>query len=399
MAIEMSTDPAMPPPGGASNPVAEATDEVGVAPRHIEAFALRFRRDTPRPTPFGIQYGPQTVFLRVTDEHGAVGWGEAWGTFPSGLGIEHRAALIRTVMAPLLEGQRFASPAHAFAHLTRATRLLANHTGEAGPIGQVLAGIDIALWDLVARRAGKPLWRLLGGVRDSVPAYASGLDPQQIEAALPAILAAGYPALKLRIWGGEQPHADTLRRVIERAGPGVQVQADANQSWSLDEAVVQVRSFAGVGLQWIEEPLPADSTDAEWQHLRAASPVALAAGENLRGRAAFDQAIENGLTVVQPDMCKWGGVSGCLPLARDIIASGRRYFPHYLGGGIGFLCSAHLLAAAGGDGQLERDFHANPLRDRLVPPPPVVDGMITLPAAPGWGTAPDEAAMRDYLVT
>lgn len=373
-------------------------EQLRLAPRRIEAFALRFRRDTRLVTPFGINYGPQTVFLRVTDADGVMGWGEAWGTFPSGIGVEHRAALIRTVMAPLLEGQRFASPTDAFARLTAATRLLVNHTGEIGPIGQVLAGIDIALWDLVARRAGKPLWRLLGGARDSVPAYASGLNPQQIEAALPAIRAAGYPALKLRLWGGGEPHAETLRRIIAEAGPGLCVQADANQSWSLDEAVAQVRSFAGIGLQWIEEAIPADSTDAEWQRLCAASPVPLAAGENLRSRAAFDQAMENGLAIVQPDMCKWGGFSGCLPLARAIIASGRRYFPHYLGGGIGLLCSAHLLAAAGGDGQLERDAHPNPLRDHLVPPPAVIGGMVALPDVPGWGPPPDGAAMRDYLV-
>ena len=374
-------------------------DDLRVAPRRVEALALRFRRATPKQTPFGIQYGPQTVIVRITDEQGAIGWGEAWGTFPSGIGVEHRAAMIRTVMAPLLEGIRFDSPADAFAHLTNATRLLANHTGEAGPISQTIAGLDIALWDLVARRVGKPLWRLLGGTRDSVPAYASGLDPDQIDEALPAIREAGYPAMKVRLWGGAAAHADTMRRIVEQAGPGIQVQADANQSWSLEQAISQVRSFAGVGLQWIEEPIAADATEAEWQQLHAASPIPLAGGENVRGHAAFVRAMDCGLSVVQPDICKWGGFSGCLTLAREIIASGRRYFPHYLGGGIGLLCSAHLLAAAGGDGQLERDFNANPLRDVLVRPPPVIGGMVTLPATPGWGAEPDEAVLREYQVS
>ena len=198
------------------------------------------------------------MLVRITDAQGAVGWGEAWGTYPSGIGVEHRAALISTVMAPLLVGNRFDSPADAFAHLTGATRLLANHTGEAGPISQTIAGLDIALWDLVARRAGKPLWRLLGGTRDSVPAYASGLDPHQVDEALPAIRAAGYPAFKVRLWGGTAAHADTLRRFIDQAGPGIRLQADANQSWSVEDAIAQVRSFAGLGLQWIEEPIPAE---------------------------------------------------------------------------------------------------------------------------------------------
>ena len=159
-----------------------------------------------------------------------------------------------------------------------------------------------------------------------------------------------------------------------------------------------MKSFEGIGLEWLEEAIPADATEDEWRAVAAASPVPLAGGENIRGSAAaFVRAMTHGgLTVIQPDMCKWGGFSGCLPLAKDIIAAGKRYFPHYLGGGVGFLASAHLLAAAGGDGLLERDFHPNPLRDQLVEAPPVVAGMIDLPDTPGWGAEPSAAALQEY---
>ena len=371
--------------------------DLRVMPRRIEAFPLRFRRPTPRKTPFGYQYGPQTVLVRITDDNGAVGWGEAWGTFPSGVGVEHRAALITTVLAPLFVNNAYESPSAAFKSLTAATRLLVNHSGEPGPIGQAIAGLDIALWDLVARRAGLPLWRLLGGPHGRVPAYASGLDPDQVEDALPAIRSAGYRAFKVRLWGGDAPHAETLRR-IEAQATGLRMFADANQSWSPEQAVRQVESFEGIGLEWLEEAIPADATENEWRAVAAASQVPLAGGENIRGSAAaFVRAMTHGgLTVIQPDMCKWGGFSGCLPLAKDIIAAGKRYFPHYLGGGVGFLASAHLLAAAGGDGLLERDFHPNPLRDQLVEAPPVVAGMIDLPDTPGWGAEPSAAALQEY---
>ncbi len=373
------------------------TVDTRVAIRRIELFPLRAPLPAPRATPFGRQFGPQTLVLRVTDAEGATGWGEAWGTFPSGFGVEHRAAFVEIVLAPLLTAQEFASPEAAFAHLTVATRLLANHTGEAGTVAQTIAGIDIALWDLVARRAGRPIWRVLGGERSAVPAYASGLDPDRVAEHLPALRRQGYAALKVRLWDGEAAHRETLETLLAAIGPDMQLLADANQSWSPEAARRQLASFGDIPLGWIEEPIPADCTDAEWQALRAVARVPISGGENIRGEAGFSHALELGaLAVIQPDICKWGGFSGCLPLARRIIAAGRRYCPHFLGGGIGLLCSAHLLAAAGGDGLLEHDVNANPLRSRLVVVPPIEGGMLGLPDLPGWGAAPDREVLRDY---
>jgi len=230
-----------------------------------------------------------------------------------------------------------------------------------------------------------------------VPVYASGLDPDQVEGALPAFRAAGYRAFKVRLWGGDAPHAEILRRIKAQA-TGLRMFADANQSWTPEQAIRQARSFGGIGLEWLEEAIPADATEEEWRAVAAASPVPLAGGENIRGKAAFLRAMtQGGLSVIQPDICKWGGFSGCLPLAKDIIAAGKHYFPHYLGGGVGFLASAHLLAATGGDGLLERDFHANPLRDRLVEAR-VVGGMIHLPDTPGWGPEPSPGVLEEYRV-
>ncbi|WP_275431080.1 enolase C-terminal domain-like protein, partial [Klebsiella pneumoniae] len=83
--------------------------------------------------------------------------------------------------------------------------------------------------------------------------------------------------------------------------------------------------------------------------------------------AEFDEAIASGcFAILQPDAAKWGGVSGCLQVARQALGAGISYCPHYLGGGIGLMASAHLLAAAGGPGMLEIDTNPNPWRDRLV---------------------------------
>ncbi len=377
----------------------KTTADLSISPRHIELFPLRAPLPAPRVTPFGRQFGPQTLLVRITDDQGASGWGEAWGTFPSGFGIEHRAALIETVLAPLLNERSYDGPAEAFAHLTAATRLLANHTGEFGPVAQAIAGIDIALWDLVARRADQPLWRLLGASHGRVPAYASGLDPAGVSDRLPEIRRQGFSALKVRLWGGDAAHGATLRRLREDIDPAIGLLADANQSWDVAQAVHQLQSFQDIPLGWIEEPIPADLPDEDWRRIRSVAPVPISGGENVRGEEGFAHALALGaLSVVQPDICKWGGFSGCLPLARRIIAAGRGYCPHFLGGGVGLLASAHLLAAAGGDGLLEHDVNDNPLRQRLVAVPPVTGGTMTLPDIPGWGGEPDMGAIIEFRI-
>jgi L-alanine-DL-glutamate epimerase-like enolase superfamily enzyme len=171
---------------------------------------------------------------------------------------------------------------------------------------------------------------------------------------------------------------------------------DANQAWDLSTAVEMARKLATYGPIWLEEPLAADAPLHDWRHLAAASPIPLAAGENLRGEAAFDEAIGSGaLGVIQPDVAKWGGITGCLPLARRIVAAGLRYCPHWLGGGIGLMASAHLLAVAGGDGLLEVDSNPNPLREGLAMPfPELKDGRLVLPDRPGLGIAPDPEIER-----
>ncbi len=103
------------------------------------------------------------------------------------------------------------------------------------------------------------------------------------------------------------------------------------------------------------------------------------------------------LDVVQPDIAKWGGLTICGGLAKDILQAGKTFCPHYLGGGIGLLASAHLLAGAGGDGWLEVDVNDNPLRDQFCGPVfDVSEGMVALSEEPGLGIAPDVSSIERY---
>lgn len=141
-------------------------------------------------------------------------------------------------------------------------------------------------------------------------------------------------------------------------GDRLALMVDANQALDRTQALQAVRTRREFGLLWLEEPLAADAPADDWCAVAdaAGDELPLAAGENLRGAAAFERAIESGaVRVLQPDVIKWGGFSGVLPVAREALRRGLRLCPHHLGGPVGWRASAHLLAAVGGDGLLETD--------------------------------------------
>ena len=367
------------------------------APLRVDRLtATVYRAPVERPvrTAFGAMSDRPAVIVRA-EGGGAEGYGEIWCNFPT-CGAEHRARLLESVFRPWVTGREWSSPAAAFTELAARSHRLALQAGEPGPIAQVVAGIDTALWDLAARQAGMPLWRLLGGSKGRMPAYASGINPDSAEEQAEEAKAAGFRAFKLKIGFGAEFDLANLASLRSRLGPDAPIAVDANQAWDLQEAIAMSRSLARHAPLWLEEPLAADSRVEDWQHLAEASPIPLAAGENLRGDAAFDAAIAGGaLAFIQPDLAKWGGITGCLPLARRINGAGLRYCPHFLGGGIGLLASAHLLAAAGGDGLLEIDSNANPLREGLAAPfPRLEDGKFLLSEEPGLGVAPSHGIER-----
>jgi L-alanine-DL-glutamate epimerase-like enolase superfamily enzyme len=171
---------------------------------------------------------------------------------------------------------------------------------------------------------------------------------------------------------------------------------DANQGWDMADARRAVPAIAAYDLGWIEEPIPADSAPEEWAELAMLSAVPIAGGENVAGFKDFTALIGAGShRVVQPDMLKWGGVTGCFAVARRAVAKGLTYCPHWLGSGVGLMAAAHVLAAVGGPGLLEHDVMENPLREALAQPfPRVRDGIFPLPEGLGLGVEPsgNEAA-------
>jgi D-galactarolactone cycloisomerase len=361
--------------------------------RRIEVFVFRVKIELPVRTSFGVMMDRPALLVRIEDEAGGFGWGEVWCNFPD-CGAEHRARLIDTVLAPIVIERQIKTS--VFHDLSEAIYTLALQTGEFGPLAQSIAGLDIAFWDLASRRAGIPLYQFLNGEIRPIPLYASGINHEESLATIEHCRKLGHQAFKLKVGFNADSDLANIKRVADTIAQNEMLMIDANQAWDLETALNFIEGLGNFPIAWIEEPLKADRPMKEWKVLSRSSPYPLAVGENIFGKQKFKATINSGnFKVIQPDVCKWGGLTGCHWVARAALNAGLRYCPHYLGGGIGLIASAHLLSAVGGDGILELDINPNPLREGLAKPyPKISDGALNLSKAPGLGVEPDLRFVR-----
>jgi len=363
----------------------------------IDAFAIRVPIEKPIKVAFGTFRDRPLVMVRVTDSEGATGWGEIWSNWPA-VGAEHRARLAVNLGQALL-GRDFASPADVYHAFTAMTEVLAIQTGEIGPIAQVIAGIDIAVWDLASRKRNVPLSRMLSDAPlTRVPVYASGINPDRPGIYAAARRAEGHRAFKLKIGFGTQLDLRNIAALREAVGAQDEVMIDANQSLDRQGALTIMEQAKPHALGWFEEPIRADAPLADWQALAQASIIPIAGGENLRGAQFADWIARGDMTVFQPDISKWGGVTGCLEVGNAAVAQGHRYCPHVFGGGIASLASLHTLAAVKGTGALETDQHPNAGRELILGDLlPVENGSVAVPQGPGLGCEVDIGAFSSYI--
>jgi D-galactarolactone cycloisomerase len=368
--------------------------------RAVECFVLRAPIAKPVRSALGTLSERPGLLVRVEADSGAVGWGEVWCNFPV-CGAQHRANLIDKVLAPVITARPFHEPVEIYAELARASELIAIQAGEIGPFSQAIAGLDIAVWDLWAKAQGQPIWRLLDqAANPRVAVYASALDTEEPVACAKRKIAEGYRAVKLKV--GFDPRRDyqQTRELREALGPDIRIMLDANQAWSVALAGRFAKSVAELDISWFEEPIRADAPQSDWMRLAKSSPVPLAAGENMRSEAEFEAALRNrAVKYLQPDIAKWGGFSAIFGIARRAASAGMIYCPHYLGGAVGLIASAHLLVAVGGDGLLEIDSNENRLRTEIFEPfPAIADGHLTLPDRPGLGWEPAAGLLGELRV-
>ena len=258
-----------------------------------------------------------------------------------------------------------------------------HYGGRGGPPVLALSALDIALWDLKARRANLPLFRLLGGFDARVPCYAGGIDLDlSVEALLQQTddnLAKGFRAIKMKV--GRPDLASDVKRVQAmrmHLGEGFPLMADANMKWEVEEAIRAARALQPYDLTWLEEPIIPDDISGH-ARIMAAGGVPIAAGENLRSLWEFKNYIAAGaVSYPEPDVTNCGGVTAFMKIARLAEAFNLPVTSHGAHD-----ITVHLLAACPNRSYLEA--HGFGL-DRYIEQPLVLEqGMALAPARSGHG--------------
>ncbi|MEU6716688.1 mandelate racemase/muconate lactonizing enzyme family protein [Nonomuraea sp. NPDC046802] len=255
--------------------------------------------------------------------------------------------------------------------------------GRSGVATQALAAIDVALWDLKARRAGLPLAKLLGAYRDSVRTYnTSGgflhAPIEEVKERATRSLQDGIGGIKIKV--GQPDTKEDLRRlaaVREHLGDDVPLMVDANQQWDRATALRFGRAVEEYGLVWIEEPL--DAYDAEGHaQLATALDTPIATGEMLSSVAEHVRLIEaRAADIIQPDAPRVGGITPFLRLATLADHAGLQLAPHFA-----MEIHLHLAAAYPREPWVEHFEWLNPLfNERLE----TRDGRMLVPDRPGLG--------------
>jgi len=267
-----------------------------------------------------------------------------------------------------------------------------HYGGRGGPTVLALSAFDMALWDLKARRAGLPLWSLLGGFDPRVPCYAGGID---LDLPLDALLAQtddnlakGFRAIKMKV-GRKRLSEDVERVRAMRAhlGDGFPLMADANMKWSVDEAIRAARALQPHDLTWLEEPTIPDDPAGHARIVREGG-VPIAAGENLRSLWEFKLYVAGGgVTYPEPDVTNCGGVTPFMKIAHLAEAFNLPVTSHGAHD-----VTVHLLAACPNRSYLEA--HGFGLDRYIAEPLKIEDGVALAPDRPGHGIVFDWAGLE-----
>jgi L-alanine-DL-glutamate epimerase-like enolase superfamily enzyme len=337
------------------------------------------------------------VVVVVSTDDGAVGVGY---TYTGTTGARLVAGLIDDYFSPRVVGQPALGPERFWTALYQEVLLI----GRRGLVLRALSALDVALWDLLGQVTGRPLYQLLGGHRDAVPAYASGgyYRPgdalQNVERELGRYRDLGFTDFKIKVGGAPfELDVDRVRLARETVGPRARLALDANNAWTLpSDALRFARAVERYEPWWLEEPLPPD--DIEGHALVAAAldwPVAT--GEIHSSRWDFRQLIERrAADILQPDAGVLGGVGEWMRVAHAAATFDLPVAPHWHAD-----LHAHLAAAVPNALTveyflLEEDIYnlERVFAERLRPK----DGMIPLPQRPGLGIVVDRAALDRYRI-
>jgi len=281
---------------------------------------------------FGTEGG--SVVLRLRTDAGITGW----ATSSFGM-IEGGPAVVQTILEreakPVLIGQDPAFPRRVRAELWKALE----YHGVAGVAQFAIAAVDIAVWDILGKHAGLPVYKMLGAYRDRIPVYSmcgwyydNDSDLSHYRRQISTAMEQGYRAVKIKVGRGSlDDDVQRIRAALDLLGKDRRVMVDANQVFNRNDALRRGRVYQEMGCFWYEEPLPPQDMDG-YGILAQSLDMRIATGENLYTKYAFADLISRkGADVVQPDNRRAGGVTEWIEIAALSDAAGLELASH--GGG------------------------------------------------------------------
>jgi L-alanine-DL-glutamate epimerase-like enolase superfamily enzyme len=270
--------------------------------------------------------------------------------------------------------------------------------GRAGVTTMGMAALDIAVWDLMAKACKKPLWELLGGCREEVPAYNTdggwlSWSEQELIKDMSRMIDEGFQGVKMKI-GQKDPWADIRRveAVRKKLGPEVRLMVDVNQKWDLHTAMTFGKKLEAYDVFWVEEPLHPDDIKGHAKLAHELNPP-IALGEHVYTKFAFRDYMERGaVEIVQVDVARVGGVTEFMTIAALADAHNLPISPH-----AGDLMQVHQHLVCACPNALFLEYIPWAL-DLFVNPVVVKDGYLQAPRSPGASTDLKEETIREFRV-
>jgi L-alanine-DL-glutamate epimerase-like enolase superfamily enzyme len=369
----------------------------------IEARWIRFPIPSERQhvSDFGQVASFDTALVEITTDNGLVGVGEAENAAGSAGTYRALVALINDEIGPRLIGRdpRDAGPiwddlySGVRAHYARSRGHAFPEISRRGLSVAAISGIDIALWDLLGKSLGVPVWRLLGGRKaERMPAYASGgwADAANIGEQLAGYIErGGFRAVKMRVGAMDgEVHVSAARVAAARArlGPGIALMCDAHGTFTVSEAKRFCHMVRDCDIAWLEEPVSPDDKPGQAE-VRRYTHIPIASGESEYTRFDFRDLIEHrAVDILQPDLAICGGITEGLRIGALAAAHNLMLIPHLWAGAPAFAAGLHLAATSTASSWLEYSLGANPMLHDLVEESFQVEaGMVAIPERPGLG--------------
>ncbi len=362
----------------------------------IAAFPIRAKGGVSPNMALGPMPTRPALLIRIEDTDGCFGWGEVWANFPPRANL-HKAHIIEDVVAPHLQGARFAEPREIGAFLRKQFSIYFLHVGQLEVFEHILAGVDTALWDLALRKAGRSFAEFMELTESSAQSYATSINAGDLERLIPHHASLGQTYFKLKIGFAGHGNRELVEQAARLCPSGSRIMVDSNQSWTLATAKETLGELEDLSPFFAEESLPANAPLADWDDLASSTCIPLAGGENIYGIENFCAMANAGLRILQPDVAKWGGVTGALDLARA-MPRGTCLWPHFMGSAVGQIAALSITAFLGETSSCEVDVNENALRTELCGNIITVkNGRVNLPSEPGLVKPPVPGRIATFV--